>query len=336
MEKDKAQQMVAETGQMLLKEGLVARTWGNVSCRIDENSFAITPSGLDYVGMKAEDIVIMDMKSGEWQGSRKPSGEKGVHLASYQTYAEVGFVIHTHQTYATAIGLAGFTTLQISEEEKKKLGGIALAGYGLPGTKKLTENVRKELKSGAKVILMAHHGVLICGKDREEAFAKAMLLEEICKRALKGQPKTENIAKSCDGTEQNEAEHKIRKAVKSNFAYTDIITTPPVMAVAALDINLKAQVDDMAQMIGAKAISVKPEAGAILHALEKTDAILVSGIGAIVKAYSEDDVKALGILIDKAAVCKLHTAASGVKAELTAIDNRLMRMVYVMKYSKQK
>jgi L-ribulose-5-phosphate 4-epimerase len=332
MEKQKAQEMVAGTGQMLLKEGLVARTWGNVSCRIDENTFAITPSGLDYVGMKADDIAIMDMTTGEWQGSRKPSGEKGVHLASYQTYADVGFVIHTHQTYATAIGLAGFENLQITSEEREKLGGIALAGYGLPGTKKLTNNVRKELESGAKVVLMAGHGVLICGTDREEAFAKAMLLEEICRRAVKGQPQAE------DGTTARIDEKAVQmlKAVKSKFAYAAIANAAPILAVAAKEKGLKAQVDDMAQMIGAKAVSVKPEETAIINALTKSDAILVQGIGAIVKADTEDDVKALEILIEKAAVCKLHTAASGAKAELSFIDTRLMRMVYKMKYSKQK
>lgn len=332
MEKQKAQEMVAGTGQMLLKEGLVARTWGNVSCRIDENTFAITPSGLDYVGMKADDIAIMDMTTGEWQGSRKPSGEKGVHLASYQTYADVGFVIHTHQTYATAIGLAGFENLQITSEEREKLGGIALAGYGLPGTKKLTNNVRKELESGAKVVLMAGHGVLICGTDREEAFAKAMLLEEICRRAVKGQPQAETGRTA--GT--NEKATQMLKAVKSKFAYAAIANAAPILAVAAKEKGLKAQVDDMAQMIGAKAVSVKPEETAIINALTKSDAILVQGIGAIVKADTEDDVKALEILIEKAAVCKLHTAASGAKAELSFIDTRLMRMVYKMKYSKQK
>ena len=70
-------------------------------------------------------------------GAHKPSSEKGVHLAAYQTFPEVGYVIHTHQTYATAIGLCGFEQLAMTEEEAEKLGGIARAAYGLSSTEKL-------------------------------------------------------------------------------------------------------------------------------------------------------------------------------------------------------
>ena len=87
------------------------------------------------------------------------------------------YVIHTHQTYATAIGLCGFEQLAMTEEEAEKLGGIARAAYGLSSTEKLAGAVYDAMQSGAKVVFMVHHGVLICGKDREEAFSRAMLLE---------------------------------------------------------------------------------------------------------------------------------------------------------------
>ena len=77
----------------------------------------------------------------------------------------------------------------MTEEEAEKLGGIARAAYGLSSTEKLAGAVYDAMQSGAKVVFMVHHGVLICGKDREEAFSRAMLLEEICKRSILGQPK---------------------------------------------------------------------------------------------------------------------------------------------------
>ena len=175
MEEQMARRLVAAEGKKLQQTGLVARTWGNISCRIDENHFVITPSGLDYETMTARDLVLMDIRNGVCCGAHKPSSEKGVHLAAYQTFPEVGYVIHTHQTYATAIGLCGFEQLAMTEEEAEKLGGIARAAYGLSSTEKLAGAVYDAMQSGAKVVFMVHHGVLICGKDREETFSRAML-----------------------------------------------------------------------------------------------------------------------------------------------------------------
>ena len=92
----------------------------------------------------------------------------------------------------------------------------------------------------------------------------------------------------------------------------------------------------MAQMIGRKIPVVSDETGRVLKALERRNAVLVPGIGAVVRAETEDDTTALGLLVDKAAVCGIHTAACGVKAEIGIIDTVLMNFVYKRKYSKQK
>lgn len=329
MEIQQAKQMTAETGRMLLEQGLVARTWGNVSCRVDDTHYVITPSGLDYVNMTPEDIVMMDLATGTWEGKHKPSGERGVHSAAYQTYPEVTFVIHTHQTYATAIGLAGFESLSMTEMEEKQLGGVALAGYGLPGTKKLTNHVMEALKSGAKVVLMAHHGALICGKNREDAMLKAILLEKICKQSMKGQPKNTM-------TQSSEVADQIMKKVREVHPQAQLVQSPAVLQLARMRKRLKSQVDDMAQMIGPYLTCVDAYEDKVLAALEKKDAILIPSVGAVVKEANVDDAKALAILVEKAAICSLHTQALGKKAGLSWFDTRLMRLVYKMKYSKQK
>ncbi len=121
-------------GKKLQQAGLVARTWGNISCRIDENHFVITPSGLDYETMTAVDLVLMDIRNGVCCGAHKPSSEKGVHLAAYQTFPEVGYVIHTHQTYATAIGSAALSSCHDGgrgrEARRDRESGIRAFQYG--------------------------------------------------------------------------------------------------------------------------------------------------------------------------------------------------------------
>ena len=329
MEENKARKLLVDTGKKLLETGLVARTWGNISCRLDEDNIVITPSGLDYTKTNEEDIVKLNISTGEWQGIHKPSGEKKIHIAAYQQFPDVNFVIHTHQTYASAIGLAGYEQLDITAEERETLGGVMRASYGLPGTKKLTEAVKVALQDGAKVVLMANHGVLICGSSQDETMDKAMLLEEICKRNTKGNFEVAQY-------EVTEKVEKLLCDLKEKFVYAALVQTPAVLSCVNEGKPIYAQVDDMAQMIGRKIPVTTNETEQVAKALEKVNAVLVSGIGAVVRSESQDDTTALELLVDKAAICSIHTAACNVKARIGIIDAALMKLVYKMKYSKQK
>ena len=322
-----ARQSVADTGRILLHEGLVARTWGNISCRIDEVTFAITPSGLGYETMTAEDVVIYEMEKDAWCGTRKPSSEKGVHIEAYRQFPDAGFVIHTHQTYASALGLAGFESISLTDEEARQLNGIALAKYGLPGTKHLKDNVAAALSTGAHAVLMAQHGALIIGESREDAYEKVKFLENACKRACLGLPQ-EFVPYNPRLTELTE---KMRDA----FPQVACTCAPAVLKAAQAKQAFRAQLDDMAQMIGAKLGVVKAEPEALKAALSKKSAVLVAGLGAVCHANTQGDCDALLQLVEKACVGFLHTQALHVSAALSPLDTALMRMVYMKKYSKK-
>ena len=322
-----AKQLVAESGRQLLCEGLVARTWGNVSCRTGENSFVITPSGLGYDSMHAEDVVPFDMLSGKWTGPRKPSSEKRVHAAVYRQFPDAGFVIHTHQTYASALGLAGFDNLRCTPGEERALGGVALAKYGLPGSKTLRNNVARALAGGTRCVLMAHHGALIAGTSAQEAFARAKLLEAVCKNACCGQP-----LQTCGDPA---LARQLADALKGNFAAVGVSTAAAAAAVAAQIDFIRPQLDDMAQMIGPKLIRVQADTEGVRSALEKFDAVLVKGVGTICRAQTANDCDALCMLVEKACISFLHTRALDAPAALSALDCLLMRMVYKMKYAKR-
>jgi len=182
MEEFLAKKQVSETGRMLLKKQLIARTWGNFSARIDNFSFAITPSGLGYQHMMPEDVVIYNMDD-SFVGTRKPSSEKKIHKVAYEIFSDTNFVIHTHQIYATALGLTGKESLVITDEEIEKLGGIGFSKYGLPGTDELKDNIKGAFLHNAHTVFMQNHGVVICAKDRDQAILRAELLEDICKRS---------------------------------------------------------------------------------------------------------------------------------------------------------
>ncbi len=177
-----AKKLVIEAGERLVETGLIARTWGNVSCRVDDKTFVITPSGKPYIGLTPDDIVEVAINTLEWGGNVKPSSEKGIHAEVYKEHPEANFVIHTHQKVASAVSALSTGIEKVADEAASLIGSVIhLGGYGLPGTKKLKKGVTKALKmSPSKAVIMAHHGALCFGKDSEEAFQVANSLEKVC------------------------------------------------------------------------------------------------------------------------------------------------------------
>lgn len=181
-----AKETVVRAGIELVKKGLIQRTWGNVSCRISETQFVITPSGRDYLSLTPDDIVTVNISDLSYEGDIKPSSEKGIHAKCYQLRENVNFVIHTHQTFASLQGLSGMDINDISGESAAILGNnVPVAAYGLPGTKKLKNGVVDAiLRSDSKAALMIHHGALCMGADYDEAFRVASELEKVCKERI--------------------------------------------------------------------------------------------------------------------------------------------------------
>lgn len=177
---------VIKAGRLLCEKGLIQRTWGNVSCRIDENSFAITPSGRDYLSLTPDDIVIVNIEDLSYEGDIKPSSEKGVHAACYKLRDDCNFVIHTHQTMASLAGILGYDINHLEGKSAEIIGRhVPLAGYGLPGTKTLREAVTTAIKrSKSKAVLMQHHGAVCMGTDLDNAFEVALQLEDACKEVF--------------------------------------------------------------------------------------------------------------------------------------------------------
>ena len=171
-EEREARELVIEAGHKLLENKLIARTWGNISARISADEFIITPSGRAYDTLRPEELVKVNMTDLSYEGSLKPSSEKGIHAHAYMLKEDVSFIIHTHQLYASAVCAEG-----------KDLPFAPCAAYGLPGTGKLKMNVSKciILNDGCYSFLMEKHGALLLGKSFDDAFALAEELEDKCR-----------------------------------------------------------------------------------------------------------------------------------------------------------
>lgn len=156
-----------------------------------------------------------------------------------------------------------------------------------------------------------------------------MLLEEICKRSILGQPKKKP-------RKDQKRQEKLFHVLQKHFHYVGICDTPAVLLCAASGRGIPAQVDDMAQMIGRKIPCCLHVRRDMLGLLRKYGAVLVPRVGVVVSAGTADDVEALKTLVAKAAVCCLHVRATGASATLSPVNVAIQHHHYVKKYALQK
>ena len=186
---------VCKANLELVKHGLVIFTWGNVSA-IDRESglVVIKPSGVSYDNMKPSDMVVVDLDGNIVEGDLNPSSDTPTHLALYRAWPEIGGVVHTHSTYATAWAQAGRDLPNI---------GTTHADYfhkEIPCTDFMTEAEVKgayELETGNVIIrrfegmnpvhtpgvLVKNHGPFSWGKDAFDAVHNAVVMEQVAKMA---------------------------------------------------------------------------------------------------------------------------------------------------------
>jgi L-ribulose-5-phosphate 4-epimerase len=172
-------QRVAETALKAYTEKLVAGTSGNVS-EYDRESqiMAITPTDFDYTLMKPEHIVCMKLDGTVLEGELKPSSEWRLHAELYKHFDHVNAVIHTHSPRATSFAVLHENIPLILVEMLPFLGGdIPLAEFGMPGTTEPGINAVKVMQS-RHCCLLANHGVVAVGKTLEQAYIRAVYVED--------------------------------------------------------------------------------------------------------------------------------------------------------------
>ncbi|MBR5089248.1 MAG: L-ribulose-5-phosphate 4-epimerase [Ruminiclostridium sp.] len=224
---EKLKQEVLEANLMLPKHGLVTFTWGNVS-GVDRESgmFVIKPSGVEYDGMTADDMVVVSLETGEKvEGKYKPSSDTPTHLALYRAFKEVGGICHTHSRWATSFAMAGKGIMALGTTHgdyfygeipcTRKMTPAEIAGE----YEKETGNVIIETFEGIDpmtipAVLVMSHGPFTWGKDAHESVHNAVVLEEAAFMNYHAQSMTPGI-----GPMQQELldKHYLRKHGKNAY-----------------------------------------------------------------------------------------------------------------------
>ena len=163
--------------------GLNQGTSGNISVRFRDRML-ITPSGVPYGDMAAEDLAAMPIEGeyGSWDGPLAPSSEWRFHLDITRARPEVGAIVHAHSTFATALAIAR-KDIPACHYMIAAAGGptIRCGAYATYGTKELSDAALKALE-GRSACLLANHGMIATGPDLDKAMWLAVELETIARQ----------------------------------------------------------------------------------------------------------------------------------------------------------
>ena len=185
-------QAVFEANLLLPKHNLVTFTWGNVSgVDREKGLMVIKPSGVEYDTMTAEDMVVVDLKTGKKvEGDLNPSSDTDTHVVLYNAFPEIGGIVHTHSRWATTFAQAGrgIPALGTTHGDyfygeipcTRKMTPDEIGGkYELETGNVIVETFKDKQPNDIPAILVHSHGPFCWGTDPKNAVHNAVVLEEV-------------------------------------------------------------------------------------------------------------------------------------------------------------
>ncbi|EOL48833.1 L-ribulose-5-phosphate 4-epimerase [Enterococcus phoeniculicola] len=179
----------------LPKQGLIKYTWGNVSgIDREQGLFVIKPSGVSYDNMKASDMVVCDLQGNVVEGKLNPSSDTPTHAVLYQRFSEIGGIVHTHSTWATAWAQSGLDVPAMGTTHADTFYGTVPCarfltqeeidrGYEAETGELIAETFKEREIDPLEVpgVLLHGHGPFTWGKTPSSAVMNAVVLDEVCK-----------------------------------------------------------------------------------------------------------------------------------------------------------
>ena len=172
--------------RLLVQYELVVWTGGNISQRVDDNSFLIKPSGVHYENLTPGDMVLCNLEGEVIEGKHSPSSDTAAHAYVYKHMPEVGGVVHTHSNYACAFAAVGKPIPCVLTAIADEFGGeIPLGPFAIIGDDSIGRGIVETLSGHrSKAVIMKNHGVFTIGKDAEAAVKAAVMTEDNAKSVL--------------------------------------------------------------------------------------------------------------------------------------------------------
>ena len=186
-EVERVRALVCDLHAELPRWGLVVWTAGNVSQRVrvpgGEDLLVIKPSGVTYDDLTPESMVVCDLEGALVDGSRAPSSDTAAHAYVYKHMPQVGGVVHTHSTYATAWAARGEPVPCVLTMMADEFGGpVPIGPFALIGDDSIGRGIVETLReSRSRAVLMRNHGPFTIGRDAKDAVKAAVMVEEVAR-----------------------------------------------------------------------------------------------------------------------------------------------------------
>ena len=180
----RVRETVARLHGELTRNGLVAWTAGNVSGRVPgQDLMVIKPSGVSYDELTPSSMVVCDLEGNVVDGEHAPSSDTAAHAYVYRHMPEVGGVVHTHSTYATAWAARGEPIPCVLTMVADEFGGeVPVGPFALIGDDAIGRGIVETLRhSRSRAVLMAGHGPFTIGRDARDAVKAAVMLEDVAR-----------------------------------------------------------------------------------------------------------------------------------------------------------
>jgi L-ribulose-5-phosphate 4-epimerase len=175
---------VADLHGELTRNGLVIWTAGNVSARVPgRDLMVIKPSGVSYDDLSEHNMVVTDLYGELVEGELAPSSDTAAHAYVYRHMPEIGGVVHTHSTYATAWAARGEPIPCVLTMIADEFGGeIPIGPFALIGDDSIGQGIVETLRtSRSPAVLMRNHGPFTVGKDARAAVKAAVMVEDVAR-----------------------------------------------------------------------------------------------------------------------------------------------------------
>jgi L-fuculose-phosphate aldolase len=173
---DRLREEVVFFCKLLHQKNFLAGNDGNVSARLDEGRFLMTPTGVHKGFLRAEDLVVIDATGRLLSGTRAPSAERAMHLYAYNARPDIGAVVHAHPPTCIALSLLDRPLDGFLPEVVLSIGSLSVIPYARPITEALADSLQGHIETKDAMIL-ERHGTLTVGSSVADAYGKVERLE---------------------------------------------------------------------------------------------------------------------------------------------------------------
>ena len=175
---------VADLHRELVRYGLVVWTAGNISARVPgADLLVIKPSGVPYDELSPDNMVVCDLHGNVVEGDHQPSSDTATSAFVYRSMPDIGGVVHTHSTYATAWASRGEPIPCVLTMMADEFGGeIPIAPFARIGDEEIGRAIVETLRNHrSNAVLLKNHGVFTIGKTAKDAVKAAVMCEDVAR-----------------------------------------------------------------------------------------------------------------------------------------------------------